>query len=118
MGVKMKQEITKSIEKAEQELREKQIEEMAQVLKDYTKKEKIMASHPILEDYAEVLYSEGYRKQVQGEWMKHYFSTGIIGYVCSNCNACVYEEDFHQDYFHKNYCGHCGAYMTRGETNE
>lgn len=44
----------------------KQIEEMAKVLKDYTKENHIMASHTILENYAEALYNAGYRKQ---EWI-------------------------------------------------
>lgn len=39
------------------------IEEMTKVLVDYTKKNHIMASHVILEDYAEQLYNAGYRKQ-------------------------------------------------------
>ena len=43
-----------------------QIEEMAKVLKDYTKENHIMASHTILENYAEALYNAGYRKQ---EWI-------------------------------------------------
>jgi hypothetical protein len=42
--------------------RDKYIEEMAQVLKDYTKKKNITASYVILEDYAEALYNEGYCK--------------------------------------------------------
>lgn len=46
---------------------EKQIiEEMAEILKAYTKKNNIMASHVILECYAEELYSKNYRKQ---EWI-------------------------------------------------
>lgn len=40
-----------------------QIDEMAKVLIDYTNKNHIMASHVILEDYAEALYNAGYRKQ-------------------------------------------------------
>lgn len=43
---------------------EKQIKEMTDVLSDYTKKHGIMASVVILENYAEILYNEGYRKQV------------------------------------------------------
>lgn len=43
-----------------------QIEEMAKVLKDYTKKNNIMASHVILDDYAEELYKAGFSKQ---EWI-------------------------------------------------
>lgn len=39
------------------------IDEMAKVLIDYTNKNHIMASHVILEDYAEALYNAGYRKQ-------------------------------------------------------
>ena len=42
------------------------IDEMTKVLVDYTKKNHIMASHVILEDYAEHLYNAGYRKQ---EWI-------------------------------------------------
>lgn len=43
---------------------EKQIiEEMAEVLKDYTARNHIMASHVILDCYAEELYSKNYRKQ-------------------------------------------------------
>lgn len=38
-----------------------EIIKMAQLLKDYTKQHHIMASHVILEDYAEVLYNAGYR---------------------------------------------------------
>jgi hypothetical protein len=56
---------------------EKQIEEMAEILKAYTKKNNIMASHVILECYAEELYSKNYRKQSestmsqvkQSEWI-------------------------------------------------
>lgn len=40
-----------------------QIMEMAQVLKDYTAKQHIMASHAILEAYAEELYKAGWRKE-------------------------------------------------------
>ena len=52
------------------------IEEIAEVLKDYTKKNKIMASHVILECYAEELYNVGYRKQsdVIEEYRKKVYS--------------------------------------------
>ena len=42
---------------------QKQIEEMAEVLKDYTAKKHIMASHVILECYAEELYKAGFKRQ-------------------------------------------------------
>lgn len=62
-----------------------------------------------------ILTKQGYRKQVEAEWIYHeavITDDGFICvYACSHCNACVYEEDFHQDYFHKNYCGNCGAKM-------
>ena len=48
------------------ETEKKQIEEMAKVLKAYTKKNNIMASHVILECYAEELYKAGFCKQ---EWI-------------------------------------------------
>lgn len=43
-------------------MKKQQIEEMAKILKDYTKKNHIMASTAILESYAEVIYNAGYRK--------------------------------------------------------
>ena len=43
-----------------------QIEEMAAVMKDHTVKNYIMASVAILEEYADQIYSAGYRKQ---EWI-------------------------------------------------
>lgn len=63
----------------------------------------------------EHLYNHDYRKQEQGEWIYHeavITDEGFIsGYSCSLCNAFVYEEDFHQDTFHKKFCGNCGAQM-------
>jgi hypothetical protein len=43
--------------------KEKQVEEMAKILIDYKNKNHIMASAVILADYAEELYTAGYRKQ-------------------------------------------------------
>jgi hypothetical protein len=43
--------------------RDNQIEEMAKILIDYKNKNHIMASTVILADYAEELYTAGYRKQ-------------------------------------------------------
>jgi rubrerythrin len=92
--------------------REKQIEEMARTLKEYTVKENIMASYIILENYAEHLYNAGYRKEIQGEWLAGELPSSIISpmvqaIVCSKCR-------FHIDKIIgilPNYCPHCGAKM-------
>lgn len=55
------------------------IEEMAEVLKNYTERNYIMASHVILECYAEELYSKNYRKQsdVINEFIKRAIDSGV-----------------------------------------
>ncbi len=100
-------------EKKEQPMKE-QIEEMAKILKDYTKKNHIMASHVILEDYAEQLYNAGYHKQKEGEWKQQHGSYEDQ-IMCSVCGAsfniienCTEQFDF---------CPNCGAHM-RGGKNE
>ena len=62
--------------------KEKQIDEMARVLKDYTTQKHIMASHIILEDYAEQLYNAGYRKasEVAREIFEELEKAGIFAY--------------------------------------
>lgn len=87
------------------------IEEMTKVLIDYTKKNHIMASHVILEDYAEQLYNAGYRKQIDGEWEAR---TDVVGFVrCSVCKDFnVYDE--WADGKKWNFCPHCGAKMKGG----
>ena len=65
---------------------EQKIDEMAKVLKDYTKDKGIMASHVILDDYAEALYNAGYRKQTEGEWIDRYKGEFVNPiYICSIC---------------------------------
>lgn len=91
------------------------IEEMTKVLIDYTKKNHIMASHVILEDYAEALYNAGYRKQREGVWRgemrercdwrgkkQQYFQPNS----CSLCHEPVAERT--------PYCPNCGAKMKGG----
>lgn len=91
----------------------KQIEEMAKVLKDYTKENHIMASHTILENYAEALYNAGYRKQSEGEWVHtdkadHWFGK-------DECNKCHYHTFDRIDLSHFNFCPNCGARMSGGK---
>ena len=86
-----------------------QIDEMTKVLVDYTKKNHIMASHVILEDYAEQLYNAGYRKQSEGEWEKRtfvIFDSEKVGYRCSECNT-TWDTS-------TNYCPDCGSKMKGG----
>ena len=79
------------------------IKEMAKVLIDYTKKNNIMASHVILEDYAESLYNAGYRKQVEVEWT-------LIMTVCNRgeCTKCG-----EIGAVRWKYCPNCGAHMRK-----
>lgn len=91
-----------------------QIEEMAKVLIDYTKKNHIMASHVILEDYAEQLYNAGYRKQelisVDERLPKHEEQCLIftkIHFIPDHVEECDYYEGveistFYQDRFLSN----------------
>lgn len=85
--------------------KEKQINEMAEVLKAYTKKNNIMASVVILEDYAEQIYNAGYRKQSEGEWI--WTESGEEDYeqywVCSNCKE--------HEFFQTKFCPNCGSKM-------
>ena len=63
----------------------KQIEEMAKVLKAYTKKNNIMASHVILDGYAEELYKAGFCRQSEviedfAERLKNKLDISVCGY--------------------------------------
>jgi hypothetical protein len=74
------------------------INEMATVLKDYTKSKGIMASHVILEDYAEVLYNQGYRpkeeieKETARKILKRIADECIIG-IDSNLKCMADQKD-------------------------
>lgn len=83
------------------------IDEMTKVLVDYTKKNHIMASHVILEDYAETFYNAGYRKQSEGEWEGN-------GYL-KNCSECGNVVNFNNvsQWLYK-FCPNCGAKMKGG----
>ena len=93
----------------EKHIDEKAIEEMAKVLKDYTKKNNIMASVAILEAYAEELYKANFRKQREGRWEKRVFvifDSEKVGYRCSECNT-TWDTPTH-------FCPECGAKMKGG----
>lgn len=53
------------------------------------------------QEIASVLYNAGYRKQVEGEWIKK----GLSSIVCSNCDYMAW------DYHRTQYCPNCGAKM-------
>ena len=114
---------------------EKQIEEMARVLRPLTLCTHCLASlnrdkkrdggcyRPIgyecsldrdILKYCEALYTAGYRKQSEGEWKEHphfNFEGGYSGanYECSNCHF----DDIY-DLDNTNYCPNCGAKMKGG----
>ena len=86
---------------------EKQIiEEMAKVLKDYTERNHIMASHVILECYAEELYSKNYRKQSeltmsqvkQSEWISVEERLPESGVSCLLCCDVKRYDGTHKQY--------------------
>lgn len=85
------------------------IKEMTEILKDYTKKQNIMASVVILEDYAEELYNAGYRKQKHGTW---YHGTEN-GAVYAKCSACGRKMNY--SCYGYAYCSLCGARMDGAE---
>lgn len=84
--------------------REKQIEEMAELIAfNYD------CPYAFAEGMAEFLHDEGYRKQSEGEWEKRVFiifDTEKVGYRCSSCNTTWDTPTA--------YCPHCGAKMKGG----
>lgn len=88
--------------------REKQIEEIARTLCTTCDGDTMCKdiSGCIIEQYAEVLYNAGYRKQSEGEWVKVYQNKKAIVYECSNCG--------HLTLGTSDYCI-CGAKMKDGE---
>lgn len=83
------------------------IDEMTKVLVDYTEKNHIMASHVILEDYAEQLYNAGYRKQIEGEWVDANPNGAVYKFTCTLCGETKLGKG-------TPYCPNCGAHM-KGE---
>lgn len=70
------------------------IEEMSEVLKNYTERNYIMASHVILECYAEELYSKNYRKQ---EWISvdERLPERAEDYIC----RCIIRDNFDYPFY-------------------
>jgi hypothetical protein len=102
-----------AIKEAEAELRNNQIEEMANDLRK--------SEHWYFDDTdcdfelnrkktAENLYNAGYRKQSEGEWEKRVFivfDSEKVGYRCSSCNT-TWDTS-------TSFCPNCGARMKGGE---
>ena len=114
------------------------IEEMAKVLKDYTERNHIMASHVILECYAEELYSKNYRKQSEVD-LREEITTDDFGdlelakergwhrkkFYCPNCDLLIKIETWDSERMFgggtilksnemPKYCPNCGAKMKGG----
>ena len=91
--------------------REKQIEEMAEILKTFPPAEVYGGTRYgrhifLVTSLAEVLYNAGYRKQSEGEWkMKVYPITSCS--VCGVLRSVEYQQGW-------NYCPNCGAKMKGG----
>lgn len=89
-------------------MREKHIEEMTKDLCDIECKG---MKCNICDSYgceyrmkAEALYNAGYRKQIEGEWLRY-------GYDSMKCSLCG---KVNTNYNHNNFCPNCGARM-KGE---
>ena len=98
-------------------MKEKQIEEMAQIIYDHTEHDTMWD-----EIYASsnALYNAGYRKQSEGVWERTTEPLGAHNVDCVECSVCgdswVLDEDFDFDVVKDcwNYCPNCGAKMKGG----
>ena len=87
--------------------KEKQIEEIKQVLMRTYKRARTPQEDYMQDRYAEALYNAGYRKQKEGDWNINGTDGNIIGnWRCSACNGVSLKNS--------NYCPNCGAKMKGG----
>ncbi len=85
-----------------------QIEEMAKDIDEFCKKELYAEfNDDILARFAEALYTAGYRKQSEGEWV---VVDSDIGYVESECSLCKHKVLSYTNTAYR-YCPNCGAKM-------
>ena len=91
-------------------MKEKQIEEMANIIYDNTESDTMWD-----EIYASSnsLYNAGYRKQINAEW-KSGNKNGQYGYYCTNCDACFTGENAEWIAKSHDFCPKCGAKMKGG----
>ena len=89
--------------------KEKQIEEMAKAIDEFWKGT-IGANfkESFLELFAVSLYSKGYRKQSEGEWIFEHEYYGKM--LCSNCNGEALVNEC-SEYVDSDFCPNCGARM-------
>ena len=92
--------------------REKQIEEMASIIHSKVNG----ANFDDVSDTVVALYSAGYRKQTEGEWIQQEKILGkvIPEAVCSICGRDVTYQVIDNKWAFENYCSHCGAKMKGG----
>lgn len=67
-----------------------------------------------LNEVANHLYSEGYRKQIDGEWVDQYqgkYDNKL--YKCSMCGETAFHDE--KRWLLTHYCPNCGAKMKGGE---
>ena len=102
--------------------KEKQIEEMAKVIKSSLEGLGSGNFHftgdEISKMFAEHLYNAGYRKQSEGEWIAYPDEHEICAteFVCSNCKEsfCTNEMTDWEFIETMKYCPNCGAKMKGG----
>lgn len=88
--------------------REKQIEEMTETINDLYGAD---AMYYGVDSYgiATALYNAGYRKQSEGEWVKHGYK-----WQCTKCKVLMDIDGTPKENL-LNYCPNCGAKMKGGE---
>ena len=89
--------------------KEKQIEEMAKVIDEFTEPLSARDIHKaeFSERFANHLYNAGYRKQSEGEWRLG--KSGCM-YFCSDCDYVAHPREVDE----WSYCPRCGARMKGG----
>ena len=92
--------------------REKQIKEIEVLAEDILQEYTNCYSEVDKEVLAEMIYTAGYRKQSEGEWIGKTDYAGY-GYYCSNCNAVFRGENAEWIAKEHLYCPKCGAYMRK-----
>ena len=101
-------------------------DKIASILKGYTKKHNIMASHVILEDYAEELVKNGLVFMDEEKQAHNVTQDNPVDeFICSECgvklsdiSAWRYDETLEDEILYEyecKFCPECGARIERGE---
>ena len=102
-------------------------DKIASILKEYTKKHRIMASHVILEDYAEELVKNGLAFKDEGKQARNITQDNPVDeFICSECGVKLrdlsewrHDEEVGDEVlceYECKFCPECGARVKREDT--